>query len=207
MKITSIQVGPIMTNCYIVADEAAGVCAVVDPGDEPERVEQAIRSTGCALAAIWLTHGHFDHCSGVRGLLEFHPDVPVYIHRADTTDTGSGAYSLKFPRLSDHNQRYFREGDVLPLGSLTFTVWETPGHSAGSVCLIGDGVIFCGDTLFRDSCGRTDFPDGSYPDILRSLARLGALEGEYRCCCGHEAETELSRERRYNLYMRQGMAL
>ena len=69
MKITSLMVGPIMTNCYIVCDEAAGVCAVVDPGDEAGRIDQAIAATGCTLQAIWLTHGHFDHCNGVAGLL------------------------------------------------------------------------------------------------------------------------------------------
>lgn len=208
MKITSLMVGPIMTNCYIVCDEDAKVCAVVDPGDEPGRIDSAIAATGCTLQAIWLTHGHFDHCNGVAGLIARYPDVPVYIHEKDVVDGGGrGFFELKFPRLDAKNQRYYKEGDVLTLGSLSFTVWETPGHSAGSVCLVGDGVIFCGDTLFRGSCGRTDFPDGSYEAILRSLGRLGRLEGDYRCCCGHEGETTLNAERQHNPYLRQGMAL
>lgn len=208
MNITSLMVGPIMTNCYVVWNETEKVCAVVDPGDEPERIERAIRATGCELQAIWLTHGHFDHCNGVAGLVALHPDVPVYIHEADVADkAGRSGWDLKFPRLDEKNMRYLHEGDTLTLGNLTFTVWETPGHSAGSVCLIGPGVIFCGDTLFRGSCGRTDFPDGSYEAILRSLGRLGRLEGDYRCCCGHEGETTLNAERAFNPYLRQGMAL
>ena len=95
----------------------------------------------------------------------------------------------------------------MTVGDVTLTVWETPGHSRGSVCLIGDGVIFSGDTLFRGSCGRTDFPDGSYPDILLSLGRLGRLEGNYRVLPGHEEQTELDFERRFNPYLKQGLTM
>ncbi len=206
MKIYTTQVGPIMTNCYLLCDEEAKVCALIDPGDEPERVERMVAQSGCALQMILLTHGHFDHCTAVRGLLAIHPDVPVYIHRGDTI--APGEYNdLKFPRLPDRNQRYYAEGDTVTVGGITLTVWETPGHSRGSVCLIGDGIIFSGDTLFRASCGRTDFPDGSYEDILRSLGRLGRLEGNYRVLPGHEEATELDFERRYNPYLKQGMKM
>lgn len=206
MKIDSIRVGPIMTNCYLLCDEEAGLCALIDPGDNAQRVERMVADSGCDLQMILLTHGHFDHCSAVRPLLALHPDVPVYIHRGDTVDPGV-RNDLKFPRLDEHNQRYYAEGDVITLGSIRLTVWETPGHSRGSVCLIGDGFIFAGDTLFRGSCGRTDFPDGSYEDILHSLGRLGRLEGNYRVFPGHEGFTQLDLERQFNPYLRQGMAL
>lgn len=114
---------------------------------------------------------------------------------------------LKFFRLGEHNQRYYADGDTLTLGSLTLTVWETPGHSEGSVCLLVGDVIFAGDTLFRMSCGRTDFPGGSYPAILRSLARLARLEGNYTVYPGHESATTLDFERNHNPYMRQGLTL
>ena len=206
MTITSLQVGPIMTNCYIVTHGSQTV--VVDPGDEAGRIIAAIGKTGSPLTAIWLTHGHFDHYTAVAGLLEQWPDTPVYIHPADVTDApAAGGWDLKFPRLSDKNQRFYREGDTISVGNVTFTVLETPGHSAGSVCLVGPGVIFCGDTLFRGSCGRTDFPDGSYAAMLRSLGRLGKLPGDYRCLCGHEGETTLAFERQHNPYLRQGMGL
>lgn len=205
MKITALQVGPIMTNCYILSDETAGVCACIDPGDEPQRVEQAIAATGCELRAIYLTHGHFDHWTGVRGLLQSHPDVPVYIHKKDVTDGRGG--DLLFPRLGETNQRYYSEGDALTLGSLTVSVMETPGHSEGSVCLLAGDVIFAGDTLFRMSCGRTDFPGGSYGAILRSLARLARLEGDYTVYPGHESATTLNFERSHNPYMKQGLSL
>ena len=207
MKVLSAMVGPIMTNCYILCDEAAKVCAVIDPGDEPKRIEAMIASCGCSPVMILLTHGHFDHCTGVAGLLEKWPDLPVYIHEADVTDGVGG--ELTFRRLDEKNQRYWREGDTLTVGGLTLRVMETPGHSRGSVCLLveGQGVIFSGDTLFRGNCGRCDFPGGDYRAMLRSLARLGRLEGQYQVYPGHEAATDMEYERKYNPYMKQGMTL
>lgn len=205
MKVLSLMVGPIMTNCYILCDEAAKVCAVIDPGDEPKRIEDMIASSGCTPIMILLTHGHFDHCTGVAGLLETWPELPVYIHRGDVTD-GSGG-DLLFHRLGEKNQRYYKEGDKLTVGGLTLDVLETPGHSTGSVCLLveGQGVLFAGDTLFRGSCGRCDFPGGDYRAMLKSLARLGALEGQYTVYPGHDSATDMDYERKYNPYMKQGM--
>ena len=142
MKITSIQVGPIMTNCYLLCDETAGVCALIDPGDDAARVARLVEQSGCTLQYILLTHGHFDHTSAVRPLLEQYPDVPVYIHEKDAVDTERG--ELLFHKVGPENQRYYKEGDTLPLGGLTLRVLETPGHSEGSVCLLveGQGVLF-----------------------------------------------------------------
>lgn len=206
MTIQTMQVGPIMTNCYLLCDEDAKVCALIDPGDEAERLEQWVARSGCTLRYILLTHGHFDHTSAVRPLLEKHPDVPVYIHQKDCVDGQSG--ELLFTRVGPENQRYYKEGDVLPLGGLTLRVMETPGHSEGSVCLLLDKehVMFSGDTLFRCSCGRCDFPGGSYSKMLSSLGRLAALEGDWRVLPGHDRETTLEGERRMNPYVRQGSA-
>lgn len=207
MKIDTVMVGPIMTNCYLLQDEAAKVCAVIDPGDEGDRVAKLVADSGCTLQYVLLTHGHYDHFTGLADLLRHYPDTPVYIHPNDMVDEVRSPYSLKAPRLSDHNQRWYREGDELKLGGLTIRVMETPGHSSGSVCLVVEDVIFSGDTLFLGSCGRTDFPDGDYKAILLSLARLGKLEGNYRVYPGHDRATELDYERRMNPYMRHGMTL
>ena len=205
MKIDSLTVGPIGTNCYILQDETAKLCAVIDPGDEAERVARAVEQTGCVPAMILLTHGHFDHYTGVGGLLEKWPDLPVYIHENDVTDRAAGGFDLLCPRLPEKNQRYYKEGDCLKLGGLTIRVLETPGHSRGSVCLVVGDVIFSGDTLFYGSCGRTDFAGGSYEDILRSLKRLAELPGQYRVYPGHDRPTDLDFERRMNPYMKQGL--
>ena len=206
MTIKTMQVGPIMTNCYLLCDETAGKCALIDPGDDAPRLEQLVAQSGCELTCIFLTHGHFDHTSAVRPLLEKHPDVPVYIHEKDAADTDRG--ELLFHRVGPENQRYYQEGDVLHVGSVALRVMETPGHSEGSVCLLEekDHVIFAGDTLFRCSCGRCDFPGGDYRKMLASLGRLASLEGDWRVLPGHDMETTLDFERRANPYMKQGTA-
>lgn len=207
MRVLSLVVGPIMTNCYILCDEAAKVCAVIDPGDEAGRIEEEIASSGCTPTMILLTHGHFDHCTGVAGLLEKWPELPVYIHEADVVDTIGD--QLKFCRLGEKNQRYYHEGDKLTVGNLTLDVMETPGHSQGSVSLLVEGqhVIFSGDTLFRGNCGRCDFPGGDYRAMVRSLGRLGKLEGQYTVYPGHEEATDMDYERKANPYMRHGMTV
>ena len=207
MRVLSLMVGPIMTNCYILCDEAAKVCAVIDPGDEAGRIEEEIASSGCTPTMILLTHGHFDHCTGVAGLLEKWPELPVYIHEADVVDTVGD--QLKFCRLGEKNQRYYHEGDKLTVGNLTLDVMETQGHSQGSVSLLVEGqhVIFSGDTLFRGNCGRCDFPGGDYRAMVRSLGRLGKLEGQYTVYPGHEEATDMDYERKANPYMRHGMTV
>ena len=206
MKILTMPVGPIMTNCYILCDEEAGVCTVIDPGEEGDRIAHAVKKTGCELQYVLLTHGHYDHFTGLDALLS-HYDVPVYINERDVTDKRGNPYSLLFPRLDDKHQRYYDEGDELQLGNLTIRVLATPGHSRGSVVLLVEDVMFAGDTLFRSSCGRTDFPGGDYVAILHSLGRLGHLEGDYHVYPGHERDTTLNAERQFNPYLRQGMTL
>lgn len=206
MKIVTIAVGQLMTNCYLLCDEQAKVCAVIDPGDEAGRVAEAVERSGCQLRYVLLTHGHYDHFTGLAGLLEKY-DVPVYIHPADAEEGRNNPWSLKFPRLDEAHQRWYGEGDTLTLGSLIIHVLSTPGHSKGSVCLLVENVIFAGDTLFYGSCGRTDFPGGDYKEMLLSLARLARLEGNYKVYPGHDRPTDLDWERRMNPYMRQGLTL
>ena len=131
MKIDSIMVGPIMTNCYLLSDETAGVCAMIDPGDEADRVLDMVSRSGCALQYILLTHGHFDHTTAVRPILERYPDLPVYINEKDVVDGRQGDMELVFSRLPEHNQRYYHDGDTLTLGSLTITALKLPATPRG----------------------------------------------------------------------------
>ena len=204
MHITSLQVGPIMTNCYLLCDETAQVCALIDPGDDALRVEQMVAQSGCTLQYILLTHGHFDHTSAVRPLLEKYPDVPVYIHEKDAADTERG--ELLFRKVGPENQRFYKEGDTLPLGSLTIRVLETPGHTPGSVCLLCENVLFSGDTLFAGSCGRVDLAGGVPAQMGTSLKRLAELPGNYAVLPGHGPATTLDAERADNPYLREVMA-
>lgn len=202
MILKRLQVGPIGTNCYLIGDEKTKLGAIVDPGDEPDRILHAVQELGLKVQFILLTHGHYDHTTGVSGILE-QLQVPVYIHKDEVATGGPGAGGLQFgpmPQL-----RYYGEGDQLPLGQLTIDVMHTPGHSKGSVTLKVGDVLLTGDTLFRDSCGRTDLYGGSYQEILHSLKRLHDLPGDYQVYPGHEAPSTLSRERAHNFYMREAV--
>ena len=203
MKISSLQVGPIGTNCYLLCDEAAQVCAVIDPGGNAQRVAAAVEQTGCTPCAILLTHGHYDHTGGVAGLRERWLGIPVYLNHRDVYDNDLQAQQL-FPVLSGAVRDY-DEGDSVSVGGLTVEVLATPGHSEGSVTLQCGNVLFCGDTLFAGSCGRTDFVGGSYEKIMRSLRRLGQLSGDRQVLPGHMEPSTLERERQINPYLTQAM--
>ena len=203
MKTITLPVGPIMTNCYILCDEEAKVCAVVDPGADAERVAQAAAETGCTPVCILLTHGHYDHTGAVEELLKKFPGIPVYLNRRDVCDGSDRRMAQLFPPLPTAVD--YDEGDTVSVGNLTVSVLATPGHSAGSVTLLCEDAMFAGDTLFAGSCGRTDLAGGSTDDMLKSLSRLGKLEGEYRVLPGHMDASVLSRERAFNPYLLQAL--
>jgi len=205
MKIQALQVGPIGTNCYLLCDETQGVCAVIDPGGDPDRIISAVEYTGCTPEAILLTHGHYDHTGGVVGLLEKFPALPVYLHRADFDMDDPYLFPLKGQLNGLPAARFYGEGDHLSVGGLDVEVLHTPGHSEGSVTLRCGDVLFCGDTLFSGSCGRTDFPGGSMEKMMASLSRLGQLEGDFTVCPGHMEPSTLERERQYNPFLLQAL--
>ena len=203
MKVKVLCVGPIGTNCYILEDEKTGLAAVIDPGDEADKILKALREDGVTVEYILLTHGHYDHTTAVPDLHKALPQAKIYIHRADA----NGAGNQLFPLAGQvEGLRYYDEGDELKLGTLTIQVLHTPGHSKGSVTLKVADVLFCGDTLFAGSCGRTDFAGGSYAEIMDSLKRLGELEGDFYVCPGHDITSTLERERRSNPFLREAMA-
>lgn len=203
MMVKQMQVGQIGTNCYIFGDEKEKVCAVVDPGDNAEKICKVIRDTGMELKYILLTHGHFDHVLGVPGVaLEF-PNAKVYIHREEVNWEKVPQNYMQMDPIP--GLQHYGEGDTLKLGSLNIEVMSTPGHSPGSVVLKVGNALFCGDTLFQGSCGRTDFPGGSYGQILGSLKRLVSLPGDYQVFPGHEGVTTLEKERRNNYFVQEAL--
>ena len=198
MKIRTVSVGPIGTNCYILCDEAEKRCAVIDPGGDAKRIAAVVENTGCTPCAIFLTHGHYDHTGAAEELAALWPDVPVYLNRRDIAAPNSYAAQV-FPAVPSAQD--YDEGDVFQVGGLQVTVMATPGHSEGSVTLRCEDVLFCGDTLFAGSCGRTDLPGGSMGKILVSLKRLAQLEGNLRVMPGHMEDSDLEQERRTNPYV------
>lgn len=191
MQIFTLPLGAYQTNTYIVACDDR--CVVIDPGYEPETIRRFLEDHSLTADAIFLTHGHFDHVGGVKGLVE-KLNCPVYIHEAE----------LSMPEMMTAGPLYYThtygEGDRLQIAGLSFRVLHTPGHTPGSVCLIAEDACFSGDTLFYGSCGRTDLPGGDWATIRRSLNRLAQLD-DLAVYPGHGASTTLAAEKRYNPYM------
>lgn len=204
MIFDTIPVGQINTNCYLIGDEKEGVCAVVDPGGSPERVLAMIERSGLEPIVIFLTHGHWDHVGAIPALLAKYPDLVVFAHEKELCPADEPNPHYFFPHAGK-NQRTYGQGAVIRVGSLEVRVLHTPGHSAGSVTLLVEDCMFCGDTLFAGSCGRNDLPGGNMQDLMASLAVLGRLEGNYKVYPGHEEDSTLDFERMNNPYMRHAL--
>lgn len=194
VQIHTLTVGPLETNCYILSAEGSDQCLVIDPGYEPEAVMDTVNALKKTVAAVLLTHGHFDHVGGVREVFS-QTDCDIYLCPAD----------CKMPEAMTAGALCYtnslQEGDTLHLADLTLQVLHTPGHTPGSVCFLCENALFSGDTLFSGSCGRTDLPCGDWNALSVSLKRLKALEGDYTVYPGHGEATRLSVERMYNPYM------
>ena len=206
MKVTKISGGPIPTNCYILTDETTGAAAVIDPGFESDSLTNEIISTGIQnVKMILLTHGHFDHIMGVSAIKKL-TGAKVYIYSDDMLFITDNSLNLSSmlpvePIKAFSSDVSLRDNDKIKLGNLSIKVIHTPGHTVGSCCYVVENAIFTGDTLMKCSCGRTDFPTGSYPQIIDSLKRLGNIEGDYHIYPGHESETTLEYERKNNPFM------
>lgn len=197
MLIKTLPVGHLETNCYIVTDDETRECAIIDPGADSNTILDYIESNRLKPKAIFLTHGHFDHFMALEAVAEATGATP-YINGKDVNADGrNDAHKLS----GGGGLAGYSEGDVINVGALEFRIIETPGHSPGSVSIICEQALFSGDTLFRDSCGRTDL-GGNMETLLESLRRLSLLEGDFEVYPGHAEATTLDRERRFNYYMR-----
>ena len=202
VKIHTMPLGDYQTNCYIVHEENANSCAVIDPGYAPETVLAKVRQLGLSVDAVLLTHGHFDHVGGVETIVKM-TGCKLWMSQGDYSQVKSPQSDFFYPiHDCDFTEVWFCENDeVIHAGGLTFTVMETPGHTWGSVCFRCEDTLFSGDTLFAGSCGRTDLPGGDWNTIRDSLGRLAELEGDYAVYPGHGEATTLAAERRNNPYL------
>lgn len=202
MIVRSVTVGPVETNCYLFGDEAAGVGVIVDPGENPELIKKMIDDSGIRIEKILLTHGHFDHRDGVSGLKALIGEVPVYLQENDKAGEGK---PVRY--FYDGEVISYGEGDTISVGGAVLTVLETPGHTAGCVCLYTEGHLFAGDTLFAGTCGRCDLPSSSFEAMLRSLGRLSQLPEDTMVYPGHGHATTIGKEKKFNPYVRQAMGV
>lgn len=206
MKIVQIPNGVFAENCYIIVDEPARECAVVDPGEEAGLILHKVEETGAQPVAIWLTHAHLDHVLGVARVaadtgapIWLHPDDrPLY----DAVPEQAAWFGLAPPGTLPEPDKEMASGLQLRVGNLSFAVRHTPGHSPGSVCLLGPGVALTGDVLFAGSIGRTDLPGGDFETLIASIEReLLPLSDDTIVYSGHGPETTIGRERASNPFL------
>jgi len=203
---TTIPVGMLESNCYILNDN--GALALVDCGIFTRRVREAIAEQGGDLRYILLTHGHFDHIQGVASAKAAYPRAKVCIGEADAAYLTGEMDSLpgrpSFHKSPVTPDRLLADGDMIALGDSVLWVIATPGHTPGGVCFYAEEerLLFTGDTLFFEEVGRADLPGGDWDTLQASVRRLYAIEGDCAVLPGHYQASALEHERRNNPYVK-----
>ena len=205
MNLRCLSLGELDTNCYVVWDEA-GHSLIIDPADEAGEILGLVEQEHLHVEVVVLTHAHFDHMLAAEAVCAA-TGAPLCVGAGDVPALGDPIRNLSGlsspgASLTLASNCVLHEGDALAVGDMTFTVLETPGHTPGCICLLCDGVLFSGDTLFFGSIGRLDFPGGDATAMQRSLQRLMELPTVTVVYSGHGPSTTIRREKTYNPYIR-----
>jgi hydroxyacylglutathione hydrolase len=206
MDIDVIVVGRLEVNCYIVTEDTGPDALIIDPGDEYEKIREVIETRKAVPKYILFTHAHYDHVCAAGDIKAEFNKASLVMHQDEggtyqaTTDlcVSWGFDKEDFPPAD----LLVKDGDTIELGSASFQVIHTPGHSPGGICLYGDGTLFTGDTLFADSVGRTDLPGASSEQQRKSLRKIIALPDDTVIRSGHGPEITLGRAKETNPFLR-----
>ncbi len=203
LQINTLTLGDYQTNCYIVRRSGGSACVLIDPGYEPETILRRVAELGLTVEAIALTHGHFDHVGGVPQIAA-QTHCAVWIGRADCEKHHNPIQAFLFPlgNKAAFPISFYQPGEALSAAGLTFTVYETPGHTCASVCLLCEDALFTGDTLFHGTCGRTDLPGGDRAAMGKSMEFLRNLEFSGKFYPGHGRGGDFSEEKQTNMHLR-----
>ena len=209
MFLKQMQVSQMAVFAYLVGDEETGEALVIDPAADTARIASLAADNSLTIKYIVNTHGHVDHISGNRDMKE-RTGAQIVIHEADADMLVStpALYLRMFgAKASPPADITVREGDTIAAGRVAFQVIATPGHSPGSMCLYGEGLVFTGDTLFVGAVGRTDLPGGSWNTMARSLReKLAILPDDTKVLPGHNygpaPTSTIGYEKRYNPYLK-----
>lgn len=201
--IEKITTGSFMTNSYIISNDKRE-CIIVDPGLNYKEASVYIKSNYIPKA-ILLTHCHLDHVDGIQYFM----NLPIYMHKLEENGLYDELISLynMMGRCSPFSSgnldiRLVENGDIISLIGYEIMVYHTPGHTKGSCIYYFDNKLFTGDTLFRGSCGRTDFPTGDVKEMNKSLEKIiNIFDDEVECFPGHEGGTTIAFERKNNPYI------
>lgn len=205
MQITKLVLGACITNCYIVSSDN-GNCVIIDPADEAEKIIEVVRTNQLNVQYIFVTHGHTDHILALEAVKkEF--QAPVVISEIDAwrledeTLINERPY-VKVPYRAVKPDILVKENDVIEVDELAFRFYGMPGHTEGSMAIVLGDIIFTGDTLLKETHGKTTLPGGNEEMLVASIKRMAKeFEGDYRILTGHRAETTLEHERQFNPYI------
>jgi hydroxyacylglutathione hydrolase len=199
MMIETFIVGMLSTNCYVVNCQETQETIVIDPGldysSEAEQIFHYVEESGLKVMFIVNTHGHPDHTRG-DSVLKKKYSVPICIHAKDVHLIRDSDANAPPPNVS------LKDHDTLRFGNVTLKVMHTPGHTPGGISLVGENLVFTGDTLFANGIGRTDFLEGSDSDMRLSLKKLLRLPDFFAVYPGHGAASTIGEERRVNPFLR-----
>ncbi|MDY6881517.1 MAG: MBL fold metallo-hydrolase [Desulfatiglans sp.] len=211
MILKELVVGPFASNCFIVGSEETHEGMIIDPGADPQMIMEEVDRLGLKIILIVATHAHVDHVAAVEAIKEA-TGAEFVMHEDEMKNKDMHKRMVKMLGMwmSDSFEpppdpdRSLQEEDLIEIGELTFTVVHTPGHSPGGISLVGMGVVFCGDSLFNYSIGRTDFPGCSHSELMESImTKLMVLPDETVVLCGHGPSTTIGTERNANPFVRQ----
>jgi hydroxyacylglutathione hydrolase len=206
MILKTLPVGPIMANCYILGCKNTREAAIIDPGDEADKILMSLAEEKLKVKYILNTHGHFDHVGANRRLKEV-TGALIAIHPEDAPMLGMISQAAASFGMASENSPppdlMINDGDEISFGDITLKVIHTPGHSLGGVSFYTDGIVFVGDTLFAGSIGRTDFPGGDYNTLISSVKnKLFVLGDNVKAYTGHGPVTTIGQEKRTNPFLR-----
>lgn len=206
MNVITLTTGAFAQNGYLVIDETTRQCAIVDPGEESGVFLARLASEAVEPTAIWLTHAHLDHILGVRAVREA-TGVPVWLHPDDlpmyrNLPAQAAALGFRAVDAGPEPDCAWEPGQSIGVGALEFDIRHTPGHSPGSVTLVGHGAAFVGDVLFAGSVGRVDLPGGDGPTLLSTIReQLLSLPDDTVVYSGHGPPTTIGHERQSNPFV------
>ena len=206
LMVRGVVVGLFQANCYIIGSRQTGEAICFDPGDDVDEIKALAREMRVTITKIVCSHGHLDHIMAVRALKE-ETGAPFLLHQSDLElarhlpESAMRLLSRTEPPPPDPDA-FMSEGDDVEIPGLSMKVLHTPGHTPGSICLYGGGMLFSGDTLFQGTVGRTDMAGGSMPQLLDSIVtKLMALPDDTIVRPGHMDQTTIGAERRQNPYV------
>ncbi len=204
MILKKLVVGPLASNCYIIGSESSKEGMIIDPGDEAEVILRNVKDLELEIRSIVLTHGHIDHIGALKEVKKA-TGAEVAIHTDEAKSLQEQSLSkllgLSYPTPLPAD-RLLKDGDSMDIGDLHFSVLHTPGHSPGGICLLGEGVVFSGDSLFNYGIGRADLPGSNYSQLMNSIhTKLMTLPDNTIVYPGHGPDTTIGAERSGNPFL------